>query len=285
MPENAAPPPDQPSGNLDVAGIADSRTGQATGESPAPGGEPSKKIIGILSVLTAAMTLSSAVLGVVSVGLHRDKQAAEAQVITLSTDVSVLTEQVITLEVSRDELAVEAEQARQERDQLQQDLDRVTAEEGRDPISDPVARTRTYLSDERMLAASLFQSGTASVSGDVYLHSVMARQGLCSGEAKQSFAEYNLGRAYERFTANAGLSDTNRRASHRVRFEVIVDGQQIFDVTLTAGQVAQVDEPITGGLRLRLQVTFFADGECSNRDDFDQAVFGDAALVPPAGAP
>jgi hypothetical protein len=65
-----------------------------------------------------------------------------------------------------------------------------------------------------------------------------------------------------------------------VLFEVIADGTQIHEVELTAGEAEPVDLDISGGLRLRLQVTFFADGACSGLDGGDRAVFGDAALVP-----
>jgi hypothetical protein len=222
----------------------------------------------------------TAALGFVSYRFNEQKNDAASQVIALSTEVTVLTEQVTTLGTREDQLMAEAAELRRERDTIEQQLESLAEQFSTAPPSDPLAADATYLSDEQTLNRSNWRDGTARVGGEIYLHSAFGRQGSCSGEAKQAFAEYDLGRDYSRFTATLGLSDTNRRASHRVLFEVIVDGTQIHEVELTAGEAEPVDLDINGGLRLRLQVTFFADGACSGFDGDDRAVFGDAVLVP-----
>jgi NPCBM/NEW2 domain len=259
-----------------------SDTGEGGAGAMRPAAEPAsevraRKLIAILGVCTAALTLVTAGLGVVSVRFNQQKDQAEGEAATLSTEVSVLSEQITVLQTERDTLAGEVDGLREERDGLQEELEAAT-NSGTPPESDQFAAGLTYLSDEQVLDWERFDNGTAQVSGETYLDSVMAVQGfLGSSDATQAYAEYDLGRAYEQFTATLGLSDKNAYADRTVKFEVIVDNELIHETTITAGDAEPVTLTITGGLRLRLQVTFFRPEE--TRYTGDEAVWGDAALA------
>ncbi|MGC5030472.1 NPCBM/NEW2 domain-containing protein [Micromonospora sp. DT229] len=236
-----------------------------------------KKIIAILGVCTAVLTLLTAVLGVVSVRVNQQKDQAEGRVEALSDEVSGLSEQVATLKTERDTLVLDIDRLREERDGLRQDLDDATSEDG-ESSSDGIPPNMVYLADEQMLRGETPEKGAANVSGKTYVHSISFAQGYGRSEAKQVYAEYDLGRRYAEFTAVIGLSDKNRNGNREVKFEVIVDQEVIHEETLAAGASKKVAVKVANGQRLRLQMTFFRPSDASGFDDNDKVVWGDAAL-------
>lgn len=246
---------------------------------PAAPAAKAGRLTAILGVCTAFLTLMTAALGLLGGYLNSQKDQAEEQAAALASEVSGQTEQITSLQADRDALATEIDGLQQQRDALEEELEAATGGEGTPPESDPVSSNQIYLSDEQRLDAQRFTSGTGQVSGETYVHSLLGWQGYMSSssDANEAYAEYDLGRGYETFTATIGLSDKNRNANRTVKFEVILDNQQIYEATLTTGEAEQLNLPVAGGLRLRLQLTFFRPEGAASADD--QAVWGDAMLI------
>lgn len=87
--------------------------------------------------------------------------------------------------------------------------------------------------------------------------------GLCS--FKPSFIEYSLGRKYDKFQATIGVSDNAKNAEQVGFFAVYVDGDEVGRWEVRFGEYQEIEVPVTGGLRLRLEAGS-ADGKVNSSD-------------------
>ncbi|WP_262284189.1 NPCBM/NEW2 domain-containing protein [Micromonospora sp. MA102] len=90
----------------------------------------------------------------------------------------------------------------------------------------------------------------ATVAGHRYEQSLVASTCFATNDETASL---NLGTGFTRFQARAGVADT-APGDYRTRFTVLVDGEVAFRRELGLGDVAEVDVPVAGKLRLVLKV-------------------------------
>ncbi|MDO3685775.1 NPCBM/NEW2 domain-containing protein [Micromonospora sp. C28ISP2-4] len=99
-----------------------------------------------------------------------------------------------------------------------------------------------------------------TVDGKRYDHSLVASTCTATDDESESF---NLGRRFAGFRATVGVPD-DVPDSFRARFTVLVDGEVVFRRDLGLGGTAALDVPVTGALRLTLQVDNVGQGGCDN---------------------
>jgi len=136
----------------------------------------------------------------------------------------------------------------------------------------------TYLSTVSTVEGEA-STGPASISGTTYTRSVSLGLGGSSGS--QRSAGYDLSRAYRRFRATVGLTDS-ADAHVQVKIEVLGDGRSLFSQTVGLGQAVPVDVDVTGVLRLTLSATVVTSSSscCAG----SVAAFGDAAILATQGS-
>ncbi len=113
--------------------------------------------------------------------------------------------------------------------------------------------------------------GTASVNTQTFPKSYIFEFTNCS--RCTWWSEFNLSRAYSRFDAVIGLSDTSRSDNvidGLVVFDVYSDGRLLTSMEARLGTATPISVNVTNALRLRLQVR-----EGTN---YEQAVWGDARI-------
>lgn len=113
--------------------------------------------------------------------------------------------------------------------------------------------------------------GVERISGDVYENSL-----ACNiYDERSGWAEFDLGRDYDRFRATIGQGDDSPATSRTVRFSVIGDGQTLYSTNVNFGQAIDVDVDVTGVLRLRLDM-----GVIQDADSFQETivVWGDPTI-------
>lgn len=124
--------------------------------------------------------------------------------------------------------------------------------------TDGRAREAIYLTDIDVVehgnaSAGFNVSGSARVSGVQYGRA-MSLSGKCSNsDGGDYWVDYDLGRSYSTFTTVVGLEDGSPAAS-RAAYTILADGKPISTGDLSLGQAIPVEVPVTGVLRLRLQM-------------------------------
>ena len=101
------------------------------------------------------------------------------------------------------------------------------------------AGTDPYLAELKVLqdASSVYYNKTYEVSGQPYVHSILAECGSnCTTQKKIS---YNLGKKYRKLTFGVGIEDNSATREQVAVFTLIADGKPIFEKT------AQKNEPVT----------------------------------------
>jgi hypothetical protein len=99
--------------------------------------------------------------------------------------------------------------------------------------------TDPYLAELKVLqdASSVYYNKTYEVSGQPYVHSILAECGSnCTTQKKIS---YNLGKKYRKLTFGVGIEDNSATREQVAVFTLIADGKPIFEKT------AQKNEPVT----------------------------------------
>lgn len=210
----------------------------------------------VLALLAAALTLTTAGLGVIaaSTASERDELATTADSLVDERDV---------LRDDRDQLAEDLDAA----EALIEDLEEAEASasttlvpddsDGPDNPGAPLPGGSTFLNQLDPVAGNPSTEET-ELAGERYRDVV--RQGLrsCDGTANPDIVEYNLGAGYERFTALAGLHDTVEDSADIWRFSVTtIDGNGehvVFEDEIHFAAPVEVDVPIAGARRLRLTV-------------------------------
>lgn len=101
------------------------------------------------------------------------------------------------------------------------------------------AGTDPYLAELKVLqyASDVYYNKTYEVSGQPYVHSILAECGSnCTTQKKIS---YNLGKKYRKLTFGVGIEDNSATREQVAVFTLIADGKPIFEKT------AQKNEPVT----------------------------------------
>lgn len=145
----------------------------------------------------------------------------------------------------------------------------------------PVEQT-AFLVRELTPVAS-YNMGTATTANSIARQPNMTRvgAGFCSGcidtvgnDYYNRYIEYNLAGRYSRLKATAGQLDDSRDTTQIVRLRVLIDGRVIFSQEARFNEAYPLDVDISGGNRLRLEVTLLA----SEFSDL-RAGFGDPILL------
>jgi NPCBM/NEW2 domain-containing protein len=128
-----------------------------------------------------------------------------------------------------------------------------------------------YLSDAKYVSESTdgmdnFDFGVATVNGQTYAHSLSDPDVY-----EKSRIEYDLGRHYDRFRSIVGVVDDSETTT-RLQFDVYLDDRPVFSQRVKFGSIAQVDLSVSGGLRLRLEITNIPGGTRPT------GVYGDARV-------
>jgi hypothetical protein len=120
--------------------------------------------------------------------------------------------------------------------------------------------------------------GPQEINGTLYPQNVTFGYECASNYDK--YADYNLGRHYERFQAVIGPGDTTTQSYH---FEIWRDDERAFSATMRHGQSRKIDLPVKNVLKLRV-------GACATGPQLigmwggvygDARVTGKASEVPP----
>lgn len=111
--------------------------------------------------------------------------------------------------------------------------------------------------------------GSVNVNGKAYPQSISSSRFMTTATNYQ----YDLGRNWRSFRATIGLSDTSHPDA-RYQFRVFVDDQPRGSWNMRLGQSQDINVDVSGGLRLRLEMTkTAANGNNAN------AVWGDARVT------
>jgi hypothetical protein len=139
-------------------------------------------------------------------------------------------------------------------------------------------------SNSREAYAASYQAGkVANVNGVSYPRAIqMSANGTsCNNYAGGTYwIEYNIDRRWKTFTATVGLTDESSRAAE-VTFTVAGDGQELATGQLRVGAPTEVDVPVGGVLRLRLQMhnAAAANGApCRDNSHLAEVAWGDPTL-------
>jgi hypothetical protein len=120
--------------------------------------------------------------------------------------------------------------------------------------------------------------GPQEVNGTLYPQNLTF--GYECSSSYDTYADYNLGRHYDRFKAVIGPGDTTTQSYH---FEISLDGERAYSATLRHGQSRKIDLPVKNVLKLRV-------GACATGSQLigmwggvygDARVIGKASEVPP----
>jgi serine/threonine protein kinase len=120
----------------------------------------------------------------------------------------------------------------------------------------------------------------ATVSGHQYGHAVTLSSYCTTHDGGDFWADYDLGRAWNRFTATVGLDDRSR-ASSTATYTILADTTPIATGQLTIGQAVPIDVPVTGALRLRLKIndpSTLTSG--CGYNTWAKVTWGDPVLIP-----
>jgi len=116
--------------------------------------------------------------------------------------------------------------------------------------------TDPYLAELKVLqnASSVYYNKTYEVSGQPYVHSILAECGSnCTTQKKIS---YNLGKKYRRLTFGVGIEDNSATREQVAVFTLIADGKPIFEKTTQKNEPMTSQEvDVTNVLTLKLAVT------------------------------
>ena len=118
------------------------------------------------------------------------------------------------------------------------------------------AGTDPYLAELKVLqdASDVYYNKTYEVSGQPYVHSILAECGsYCTTQKKIS---YNLGKKYRKLTFGVGIEDNSATREQVAVFTLIADGKPIFEKTTQKNEpVTSQEIDVTDVLTLELAVT------------------------------
>ena len=127
-------------------------------------------------------------------------------------------------------------------------------------------------------AGFVYDQGPQDINGTPYPQNLTFAWECSSPHEK--YADYNLGRHYERFQAVIGPGDTSTQSYH---FEIWRDGERAYSATLRHGQSRKINLPVQDVLTLRVGACGIEPEQMANRGGVygDPRVIGKADEVPP----
>ncbi|MBB1023262.1 MULTISPECIES: NPCBM/NEW2 domain-containing protein [unclassified Dietzia] len=147
----------------------------------------------------------------------------------------------------------------------------VSGSQNQGPGNPPIPGTQTtYLRAMQTVRGGAEPTkGSVNINGRTYAQSVYTSQFMTTSTNYQ----YDLGKDWSNFRATIGLSDTSHPDA-RYQFRVFVDDQQRGSWAMRLGQAQDININVSGGLRLKLEVTkTAANGNNAN------AAWGDARVT------
>ncbi|WP_017587031.1 protein kinase domain-containing protein [Nocardiopsis ganjiahuensis] len=105
----------------------------------------------------------------------------------------------------------------------------------------------------------IWEPERAEINGEVYNRVLLAADGDCR-TCSAKWAEYDLSRSWDTFTATLGLDD-NSKSGESVTFTVRTDGESASTETLTLGETVDIEVNVTDVLRLRLEIETEGGGD------------------------
>ena len=132
----------------------------------------------------------------------------------------------------------------------------VTASEPSAPTESELtgsASQSRYISELDPLASSGgVYTGAAEINGRGFVRSVTLG---ANAAGPVSFAEYNLGRQWNRFFATVGLRDDSPTGGS-LTFEIVVDGSKEYEKEVPLGETRVVDVEVKKALRMKVSITY-----------------------------
>ena len=118
-------------------------------------------------------------------------------------------------------------------------------------------QSASFLADWPVVQGAAPGAGTVTINGKPYAHALWR---TVYREGDSATWQYDLGRKFQKVTAEAGLSDDSA-SDGVVRYEFLVDGRivQTFDAKL--GTTVPVEVDARGGLRLQIVLTKIAGAD------------------------
>ncbi|GAB3746220.1 hypothetical protein GCM10027590_64270 [Nocardiopsis nanhaiensis] len=129
-----------------------------------------------------------------------------------------------------------------------------SADPTEDPSEDPTGEGERLLTqlDPVETNYGIWEPDRAELNGEVHNRVLLAADS-CAGACDTAWAEYNLSRSWDTFTATVGLDD-NSRSDESVTFTVYVEGDAVVTETLGLGETIEVQADVSDVLRMRLDV-------------------------------
>jgi hypothetical protein len=120
--------------------------------------------------------------------------------------------------------------------------------------------------------------GSQDINGTSYTRNLTFNN-VCSGP-DPTYADYNLGRRYEKFQTVVGPGDTSTQTYH---FEIWLDGERKFSLTMRRGQWRKISLPVNNVLTLRVSACNMHFEPLADRGGVygEPRVTGKASEVPP----
>lgn len=131
-----------------------------------------------------------------------------------------------------------------------------SADPTEDPSVDPSGEGERLLTqlDPVETSYGVWEPDRAELNGEVHNRVLLAADS-CGGGCGTAWAEYNLSRSWDTFTATVGLDD-NSRSDESVTFTVYAEGDAVVTETLGLGETIDVQADVSDVLRMRLEVEF-----------------------------
>lgn len=125
---------------------------------------------------------------------------------------------------------------------------------------------------------NVLRAGPFSINGKPYPHSFSFYNRCNNADGGDIWTEYNLGRAYNQFTATVGFSDEDP-VDATGTFTVLADGAKVASGSLKLGMSIPVSVNVAGVLRLRLIANDPRAAEsCARKSHPTTTIWGDALV-------
>jgi NPCBM/NEW2 domain len=155
----------------------------------------------------------------------------------------------------------------------------------------PAASATRYLSNQQYpadgqeipyFAGYVEAGGSQDINGQQFIRNLNFP--LVCSDTSDKFADYNLGRHFERFTATIGPSDISKSTGYH--FEIWKDDKRVFSETLRHGQSKRINMSVRDVLKLRIAACSPDESVILEREGGgivgDPQVTGSADMVPPS---
>jgi serine/threonine protein kinase len=121
---------------------------------------------------------------------------------------------------------------------------------------------------------------SATISGQQYGHAITLSAFCTTRDGGDFWADYDLARSWSRFTATIGIDDRSRSSS-TATYTILADNVPIARGSLAFGRAEPIDLPVSGVLRLRIQINDpYATTPSCTYNAWAKVAWGDPKLTP-----